>query len=135
MIIADMTTDNITQILLFIIFLIIFWILVQIDQHDSTIDINSTEHMSGDCNCSNNSDIDSYNDQLVYTPYHNCMVEPDSNISNKSEEFNEELQHVHSMYNDYDKLLCCDTEFCENYTIIRKSDDYSDFPVDPYLNY
>src|SRR5271166_4807479 len=104
----DMTTENIIQISLFMLFLIFIWILIQIDQYDSTIDIKSTEHMSSDCDCSDNLDIYLYNEKPVYTPYHNCMVDlDDSDGSNEPEELNKKHQHVHSMYNNYDKLLCC----------------------------
>ena len=130
--------NNIIQISLFIMFLLSVWLLTRIDGYDSMIhseSIKSAEHMAGDCSCADSLDIDLYNDRPIYTPYHNCIAGSESNNMSETEELNEDLQHVHSMYNDYDKLLCCDTEFCENYTIIRKSDDYNDFPVDPYLNY
>jgi hypothetical protein len=121
-----MIENNMIQISLLVIILLSIWILVQSNNCTDIMISRSKEHMSNDCNCIDNMDVDQYNDHTIYTPYHTCQT-----IDGLSENSNEIRKHVHSMFNDYDKLFCGSNDGM----IIRKNDDYNNFPVDPYLNY
>lgn len=113
------------QISLLVIILLSIWMLTQSNCMIDNKISKSKEHMSNDCNCIDNMDVDQYNDHTIYTPYHTCQTIDDLSNSNRM------FQHVHSMFNDYDKSFCESNDGM----IIRKNDDYNNFPVDPYLNY